>query len=47
MRRFGGKRMEKGGREAGWTNKYEGCHLELRGMGMEGSRKRLPSIPKC
>jgi len=27
MRRFSGKRIEEGGgREAGWTNKYEGCH---------------------
>jgi hypothetical protein len=25
-KRFGGKRIEKGEREAGWTNKYEGCH---------------------
>jgi hypothetical protein len=44
--RFGGKKMENEWREAGWTNKYEGCHLESRGDGDEGSRFLLPSIPK-
>jgi hypothetical protein len=44
-KRFGGKKVEKEGREVGWTNKYEGCHLESRGD--EGSRFLLPSILKC
>jgi len=44
--RFGGKRMEKGGREAGWTNKYEGSHLESRGDGDGGEPFSAPLHPK-
>jgi hypothetical protein len=44
--KFGGKRIEKGGREAGWTNKYKGYYLELRGNSDGGEPFSAPLYPK-
>ena len=43
--RFGGKKMEKGGREEGKTNKYEDYHPESRGDG--GQPFSAPFLRKC
>jgi hypothetical protein len=44
--RFSRKRIEKGGREVGWTNKYEGSYLESRGDSDEGEPFSALLYPK-
>ena len=44
--RFSKKRIEKGGREAGWTNKYKGSYLKSRGDSDRGEPFSAPLYPK-